>query len=258
MTASLLLPALLLGLLGSSHCAVMCGGVASVLCGGLVPLGRGARSAWLSVAYNLGRIATYAALGAFAGLFGTVLDRTPLAAGAAATLRLAAGVLLVGAGLYLAGVLPRFATIERAGAPLWRRAQPLVRRLLPARTARAALGVGALWGLLPCGLVYAALGLALASGTAARGALTMLAFGAGTLPVLLAVGALAMRVARAFAVRPWIRRAAGVVVVALGVVDVAAAGSQLASPLRAGPACCAHHQARAAVTSTTTGAVSWR
>ena len=246
MTALAPLPALLLGLFGSSHCALMCGGVASVLCGGLVPIGRRSRSARLALAYNIGRIGSYAALGALVGGFGSILDRTPLAGTIAAALRLGAGVLVVGAGLYLAGLLPRFAAIERVGAPVWRRVQPLAQRLLPAKTAAAALGVGALWGLLPCGLVYAALGLALASGNPASGALTMLAFGAGTLPVLLAVGALATQVAALFSTRSWLRRSAGVAVLLLGLVDVAAGSSQLVSPLHA-RACCAHH-----------GAVSWR
>ncbi len=245
MTALALLPALLLGLFGSSHCALMCGGVASLLCGGLVPLGRRSRSVRLTLAYNVGRVGSYAALGALVGAFGSILDRTPLAGTVAAALRLGAGVLVVGAGLYLAGLLPRFAAIERVGAPVWRRVQPLARRLLPAKTVAAALGVGALWGLLPCGLVYAALGLALASGTPASGAVTMLAFGAGTLPVLLAVGALATHVTALFSTRSWLRRSAGVAVLLLGLVDVAAGSSQLASPLHA-RACCAHH-----------GAVSW-
>ncbi len=249
MTTLELLPAFLLGLLGSSHCALMCGGVASVLCGGLVPIGR-ARSDRLgaakrAVAYNLGRVASYATLGALVGGFGALLDRTPIA-GAAAALRLAAGLLLAGAGLYLAGLLPRFAAIERVGAPVWRKVQPIARGLLPARTAVAALGVGALWGLLPCGLVYAALGLALATGSPVSGALTLVAFGAGTLPVLLAVSALAMRVASALQ-HAWVRRGAGLVVLFLGLVDVFAGGSALASP-RATHACCAHQN----------GGGSWR
>jgi sulfite exporter TauE/SafE len=246
MTPLALLPAFLLGLLGSSHCALMCGGVASVLCGGLVPLGRRSGSGRGAGADHRGRGGAAAPPGALVGGFGSILDRTPLAGTVAAAMRLGAGLLVMGAGLYLAGLLPRFAAIENVGAPVWRRVQPLARRLLPAKSAASALGVGALWGLLPCGLVYAALGLALASGTPSAGALTMLAFGAGTLPVLLAVGALAMRMAGLFSTRSWLRRTAGIAVLLLGTFDVLAGGAQLASPLHA-RACCSHH-----------GVVPWR
>ncbi|MDH5580221.1 MAG: sulfite exporter TauE/SafE family protein, partial [Betaproteobacteria bacterium] len=69
---------------------------------------------------------------------------------------------------------------------LWRSLQPLTGRalLLPVQLRFAALG--ALWGFLPCGLVYSALAVAATSGSAAGGALIMLAFGLGTLPAMVA------------------------------------------------------------------------
>ncbi len=240
MIGAILLSALVMGLLGSTHCVVMCGGVVSVLHGGLTQLGRErrAKATQLALGYNAGRIASYATAGAIAGAFGALVDRIPALRGAELGLRLCAGLLMLGLGLYLAGAWRRFAVIERAGLPLWRRIEPVARRLLPVRTLPAALGLGALWGWMPCGLVYAALGLALGTGSAGAGALAMLAFGVGTLPTLLTMGAFAAR-ASLFLRVAWVRRAAGVAIVAFGVLHVVAASAQIARGPTAPHSCCA-------------------
>lgn len=97
----------------------------------------------------------------------------------------------------------------------------------------------ALWGLMPCGLVYAAFGLALASGSPLRGALVMAAFGAGTAPAMIATGLASARFAPDVRARAWLRRTAGALVFAFGAIDVASAGASLASPSR--PTCACHH-----------------
>jgi sulfite exporter TauE/SafE len=93
---------------------------------------------------------------------------------------------------------------------------------------------------MPCGLVYAALGLALGSGSAPAGALTLIAFGLGTLPTLLTMGAIAARIGRAMAAG-WVRRAAGAAIIAFGVLHVAAASAQISAHGAATHACCAGH-----------------
>jgi sulfite exporter TauE/SafE len=191
----------------------------------------------LALGYNAGRVASYATGGAIAGAFGALVDRIPALRGAELGLRLGAGLLMAGLGLYLAGVWRRFAFIERAGLPLWRHLEPLARRILPVRSLTAALALGALWGWMPCGLVYAALGLALGTGSASGGALAMLAFGLGTLPTLLTMGALASRLA-VFLRVAWVRRAAGVVIVGFGLFHVVAASAQIARGPTATHACC--------------------
>ena len=233
-----LVPAFLLGLFGSAHCVLMCGGIATALSSDLVQIGKRTRSA-PTFAYNAGRIAAYVALGALVGTLGRAIDFVPVLGEARLALRLIAGLLLVGAGLWVAGAFPKFSMLERLGAPIWRRVSPIATRLARSRSTLASLGVGALWGLMPCGLVYAAFGLALASGNPAKGALVMLAFGLGTAPAMLAVGLASARVAPAVRARAWIRRTAGALVLAFGLVDVASASASLARPER--PTCACHH-----------------
>lgn len=95
---------------------------------------------------------------------------------------------VIALGLYLGDWWRGLAAFERLGSKLWRYLQPLGRRFLPVTRWRGAFAVGLLWGWLPCGLVYAALALALAAGGALAGALIMLAFGLGTLPALISLG----------------------------------------------------------------------
>ena len=127
-------------------------------------------------------------------------------------------------GAYLAGSTRLLAPVEALGRPLWTRIQPLARRFLPARSPAQALGVGLMWGFLPCGLVYSMLGLALLSGSPSSGALIMVAFGLGTLPNLLLAGMLLTRL-RGLTRHPMLRRAAGLLVLGFGVAGLARAST---------------------------------
>ncbi len=246
-----LISAFFLGLLGSTHCVAMCGGIVTLLSSSnLVQLGRGRRapSMTLALAYNGGRLASYAAAGALAGAFGLLASRVELLSGVQIGLRFFAGVLMVVVGLYLAGVWRKLGALERLGAPLWSRIEPLATRLLPVRGHGPAFALGALWGFLPCGLVYAALGAALGTGSARDGALTMTAFFLGTLPSLLAMAAFTRRLT-ALVRHRWVRRAAGIGIVLFGVLDVRSAatlGGVLDAPRGA---CCPepHATAHAAI-----------
>ncbi len=200
----------LVGLLGGTHCVGMCGGIVGALSMGGPP------RLSLHLAYNLGRIASYAVAGALVGALGglslALSGQLPLRL----ALAVAANLMLVALGLYLVGVTRALAFVERLGQNLWRRLQPLTRRFLPATTPARAFPLGLLWGWLPCGLVYSALATALTSGSALRGGLLMLAFGAGTLPNLLLAGFLLARL-RAIVQRPLLRAAAGTLVAGFGV-----------------------------------------
>ena len=209
MPESSFLALFLVGLLGGTHCIGMCGGIVGALSAGGGKLR-------LALAYNAGRIVSYAAAGAFAGAVGEA--GIALAGPLPARLVLAAlaNLMLMALGLYLMGATRLLSVVERAGQYLWRRIQPLTRRFVPARRAAQAFPLGLLWGWLPCGMVYSALTLALTSGSAGRGAGLMLAFGLGTLPTLLLAGLMAARL-NVLLARPVVRYAAGFIILAYGV-----------------------------------------
>lgn len=225
MPGTLSAAALLLGLASGMHCLAMCGGIVGAF--GVqrpvrIRLQRGKGLEWRApLAFNAGRIASYAAAGAVVGalgggagaLFGIWFDWQ-------LALQIAASVLLVLAGVHLAGFAAPLAPLELLGRPLWRRIQPLAARLMPFDTPGRAFAAGIAWGWLPCGMVYAALASALLAGGAAAGAAVMLGFGLGTLPWLLAAGVGFARWRNALA-RPRWRIACGSVVLGFGVLGLA-------------------------------------
>ncbi|MFK0036468.1 sulfite exporter TauE/SafE family protein [Pseudomonas monteilii] len=203
--------ALVLGLLGGGHCLGMCGGLMGALTLAIPPEQRGRRLRLL-VAYNLGRILSYACAGLLLGLAGWAVASSP----AAMALRVVAALLLISMGLYLAGWWSGLTRIEALGRGLWRCIQPFASRLMPVSSMPRALLLGALWGWLPCGLVYSTLLWAASQGNAGYSAALMLAFGLGTWPVLLATGLAAERV-NALLRRRSVRVAGGVLVMLFGV-----------------------------------------
>ncbi|WP_374326752.1 sulfite exporter TauE/SafE family protein [Azonexus sp.] len=200
----------LVGLLGGAHCVGMCGGIV-----GALAMGSPAR--WsMHLAYNGGRILSYGLAGALAGALGAAGLGLEGQVPARLILYLFANLMLIALGFYLIGATQALAFTERLGQSLWRRLQPLTRRFLPATRVSQAFPLGMLWGWLPCGLVYSALASALSAGSAQRGALLMLAFGAGTLPNLLLAGILLARL-NEFVRRPVVRWTSGLLVLGFGV-----------------------------------------
>ncbi len=199
----------LVGLLGGTHCVGMCGGIV-----GALSMGASARWSML-LAYNGGRILSYALAGALAGALGAASLGLEGQVPIRLILYFLANLMLVALGFYLLGVTRALAFTERAGQYLWRLIQPLTRRFLPARSVGQAFPLGVLWGWLPCGLVYSALAGALAAGSAGRGAALMLAFGLGTLPNLLLAGILLARL-NEFVRRPLVRAISGLLVLGFG------------------------------------------
>lgn len=130
-----------------------------------------------------------------------------------------ANALVILMGLHLAGLGSSILTLERAGGALWRALQRAGATLRPADRPSSAFATGLAWGCIPCGLVYSVLATALVSGSPARGALVMAAFGLGTLPNVLAAGLIAGRL-RGFVRQPRVRWVAGCLVAAVGVVGL--------------------------------------
>ncbi len=215
-----LIAAALVALAGGVHCIGMCGGLVGALALGLPPGGR--RWPFL-LAYNLGRIASYTAAGALAGGLGGYAAALADVRRGQLVLQCLAGLFMLLLGAYLAGVwVTPVRRLEQGGAGLWRRLQPLAGKLLPIRSLPRALLAGAVWGWLPCGLVYSVLVWALAAGGVVQGAALMLAFGVGTLPTLLVLGATAASLTR-YLQAPAARRVSGALVAGFGLWQIGGA-----------------------------------
>lgn len=206
----------LIGLLGGTHCVSMCGGIVGALTVQVQTPTNRARQWPIHLAYNLGRIGTYTAIGGVLGAIGSVGMLYDGVLPVQITLYVLANLMLIALGLYLTGFTRLLAPVERLGHQLWRRIQPLTRRFLPARSIKQALPLGLLWGFLPCGLVYSILATALVTGSATRGAGLMLAFGLGTLPNLMLAGMLFKRF-RDLTRNSKVRFASGLLVLGFGV-----------------------------------------
>ena len=211
--------AFLAGLGGGVHCAAMCGPIVAA-CGVSRP---GVRGRWRrTLAYNLGRILSYTAAGALAGAFGASALTLRGAVAAQTVLAALSGATLILLAAHLAGSRPVTQRLEAAGGAIWRRVQPCARHLLPANTVPRVLALGALWGWLPCGMVYAALATAVATAHPAGGALVMLAFGLGTLPNVLGIALVASRLQRTLRLAV-VRLGAAAVIAGFGLIGLSAA-----------------------------------
>jgi sulfite exporter TauE/SafE len=217
----------LASLLGSTHCAGMCGGFLLFAIGADDP-GRGWRTA-LQVAYNAGRLLSYATLGAIAGAVGSALDLSGeamlgvqrVAAAGAGALILAFGIVTlcrelgVGAGRFKA---------PSAMVNLTQRVYRAASGLGPIKRAAA---VGLSSALLPCGWLYAFVAASAGTGSPLVGAVTMAVFWAGTLPMMATLGAGVQLLAGPLRARlPLITAAA------LVIVGVATVTGRLAIPVQ--------------------------
>jgi uncharacterized protein len=216
-----LIAAFVVGLLGSGHCLAMCGGIVTGLAAARAPSGSTLAIAPTVLLYHVGRVSSYAVAGAIAGGSGAIAVALAPMLPMQRALAFIAACLLVGLGLYLCGFTRVLAPLERFGARLWVHLTPYLARFAPARTAPQALALGALWGWLPCGLVYSALATATAAGSPAQGAMTMAAFGLGTLPLLTTASGAVTRLLGPQGPR-WVRIAAGVLLIGFGAAGVKA------------------------------------
>ena len=210
--------AFLLGLFSTIHCIGMCGGIIGALSLSLPAHIRSDRPRMLAfvTTYNFGRIISYSLAGLIAGAIGTgVLASVGFDQGHA-FLRALGVTMMIAIGLYLTGWVPQLAIVEKIGIPVWKKLEPVGRKLLPVASLPRALAYGLIWGWLPCGLVYFVLVWALTAGNAIQGALTMLAFGLGTLPTLLATGFMTSWLTR-FARSNTARQLVGLLIIAMAI-----------------------------------------
>jgi sulfite exporter TauE/SafE len=210
--------AFILGLFSTVHCVGMCGGIIGALSLSLPESVRKQRLQHVVfiTLYNIGRILSYSLAGFIVGYIGAEAASYTDMSGGPSVLRYTGVVLMIAIGLYLAGWFPQLSRVERIGIPVWKVLEPIGRKLVPVTTMPKALLYGLIWGWLPCGMVYFVLVWALTSGSARQGALTMVAFGLGTLPSLLAAG-LAMSWLKRFTRSKTTRQVVGVLVILMAI-----------------------------------------
>lgn len=179
-----------IGLVTSVHCVAMCGGISLSQC---IPQSTGGgKNAALrpSLLYNLGRVISYTAVGAIVGALGSVISFSGALKGA---VQLLAGVFMVIMGLNMLDVFP------------WlKRLNPRMPKIFAGKIrsekagSRSPLYVGLLNGLMPCGPLQAMQLYALSTGSPVKGALSMLLFSLGTVPLMFGLGALSSVLSRKF------------------------------------------------------------
>lgn len=240
-----LLPVLLTGLAGSVHCAGMCGGIVSALTAAQpvaarpAPVAAQARVIPITVVtapgqavrvatYNVGRIASYMTLGAVVGGFAGSLVQITQLAQLQTVFYWLANLMLVALGLHLMQAWSGLLVLEAKGRVLWGHLSPLLKPLVPMDTLPKAFALGAMWGCLPCGMIYSLLLTALLSGSAVGGAAVMFAFGLGTLPMLFGLGMLGARL-RAAGNWAAFRRASGMLVLGFGLLGLFRAATGITS-----------------------------
>ncbi|MCK4841417.1 MAG: sulfite exporter TauE/SafE family protein [Methylococcales bacterium] len=179
-----------MGLFSSLHCIGMCGSIIGTLTLSLKPEIRNNKALLFPYVlnYNMGRIFSYTLAGLLVGIAESLITLPFDSALGHRILQLVSASIMVGAGLYIAGWFPRFAYIEKSGSKIWKVLEPYGRKLIPVKSRFQAFLFGMVWGWLPCGLVYAALALAATTGDIMISAMSMLAFGLGTLPSVMGVG----------------------------------------------------------------------
>lgn len=198
------------GLLGSGHCLGMCGPIVWAYAGRLSPESPWSARMALHLAYNLGRVGMWVFLGMVLGLLGGMLSGlVPLGR----VLALGGGAAMILLGVANLGLLPlRFRLEGQGGNPVWRFYRRLFQVLIGEGSLSGKFALGLANGLLPCGLSYALLARAAATGSPVEGGLVMLAFGLGTVPALLGAGLVLGR----FRLPRWSERLAALAVLVMG------------------------------------------
>jgi len=136
------------------------------------------------------------------------------------------GLFMLALGIYIAGWFQTMAPLEKLGSHFWRLIEPAGRRLLPVNSYPKAFALGFVWGWLPCGLVYSTLAMAATAADLVKTPMLMLAFGLGTLPLLLAMGGLAEKLQR-FTRNKWTRYVAGILLILFGLFILFKASSMM-------------------------------
>jgi len=219
--SSPILIAFVIGLFSSLHCVSMCGSIIGTLSFSLKPEIRSnkAKMATFIFSYNLGRIFSYMLAGLIIGLIESIVTMPLGEEHGHQILKIISALIISGAGFYIAGWFPAFAYIEKTGSRFWKAIEPYGRKLIPVATLNQAFLFGMVWGWIPCGLVYTALALAATSGDIVISALSMLAFGLGTLPAVMGTGLVSSFISRISSLRTT-KQVIGMLLVLVAIISV--------------------------------------
>ncbi len=217
MLSATLLSALLMGLIGSTHCIGMCGGIISTLSTNFNGKSD-SQSFTIQIFYNVGRITSYSLFGLLVGIFSSQLMQL-LPNPHVVSMKIT-GIFFILLGLYISQLINSFKYLEGAGQKIWLKIEPFGRKYLPAQNNWSAFKLGLVWGWLPCGLVYSALAMAVTQINPIHSAFIMIAFGLGTLPTLLLIGHFAQNV-KTILQNKAVRYLLGLILIAYGISSVA-------------------------------------
>lgn len=202
-----------IGFLGSLHCVGMCGGLVTA-----ISMTR-PHTWWPGViAYQIGRVTTYTALGFVIGLIGSLVNNSSWLSDTQSIISIIAGIIIILLALHIGGWLPDpFSKLSKhitkiTGFNRFINAAATTDNTAPWYSS------GLINGLLPCGLVYAAISLSLTATTVGQGVAGMLLFGLGTIPAMLAVPALMRAIAPA--TRGRILKIGAVLLIIIGTLTV--------------------------------------
>ncbi len=197
---------------GFGHCIGMCGPlVASYAMAGAKKATPLYDRMTAHLLYNGGRITTYTLVGGIMGLSGSFINVAGRLANIQNIIAMLAGIVMIGMGLGITGIGGGAAWLERHNTLVFR----LASKITPSSSRLRCLPLGLTLGLLPCGLSYTVFIAAAGTGSPVSGMITALLFGLGTLPALLAFGAVISTLSAAL--RNGIYRTGGVVVILMGI-----------------------------------------
>ncbi len=230
----LVIAGLLLGLSSSLHCFGMCSGIAASLhfAAGLDPRRPARDLVATTLLINAGRITGYVIAGAIVAGVGSSVFGAFDHSTSHAILRWAAAAALGWIGLSMLEIMPLPAILYRVASHVSR----FMDTVAHAARLPAAMGLflsGAVWGFLPCAMVYAALFYAMLSGSWLGGAIVMSGFGLGTLPVLIGAG-LGLPLLRRRATSVWLRNAVGVAIIMVGIISAGVTPTNFVAWCRSG------------------------
>ena len=207
---AILISALILGLMGSFHCAGMCGPIAIALPlhGNTVP-----QKIFGGALYNIGRTITYGIMGAIFGLLGQGIQMI----GFQQKISVIMGTIMIISVLFPALFRNQY-SLDKSWFSLVGKLKKTIGGMFSIRTYSSLFFIGMLNGLLPCGLVYMAIAGAIGTGSTAEGAIYMILFGLGTIPMMLSISVAGNMISQT--VRRKINQLIPVLVVVVGLLFV--------------------------------------